>query len=215
MLQYQVKWINQSWATMLELIAMMAIMGLGIASMLGVIQSGTYFSKDTEDTVRAINLAREWIEWITNIRNTNWQRFSSDKMNCWRVMNYNALCIGNTAIEKVTTGSYILYNQNGLWYLSGTTSYADPTGVDWTAYQSTYRTWLDDWWFYTQTGMTSIITPCIGNTQSNCLTPFTREIRVNESGTGTLLVESIVRWKTRRPMEIKIDTTLTNWKSKF
>ena len=47
---------------MLELIAMMAIMGLGIASMLGVIQSGTYFAKDTEDTIRAINLAREGIE---------------------------------------------------------------------------------------------------------------------------------------------------------
>lgn len=206
---------NKSWATMLELIAMMAIMGLGIASMLGVIQSGSYFAKDTEDTIRAINLAREGIEWITNIRNTNWQRFSSDKTNCWIVQNYNAVCIWWAVVPKISTGSYTLYNRNGLWYLSGGITYSDPTGVDWTNYSTTYRTWLDDRGFYTQTGMTAVTTPCIQNSQTGCLTPFTREIQAIVSWTGTLYVKSIVRWKLRRPMEVIIDATLTNWKSKF
>jgi type II secretory pathway pseudopilin PulG len=47
---------------MIELIIMMSIMALGVTAMFGVIGSGTDFAKDTEDTIKAINLAREGIE---------------------------------------------------------------------------------------------------------------------------------------------------------
>ena len=44
---------------MIELMAVLAIMGMGIAGLLETIGSGIYFAKDTEDNIKAINLARE------------------------------------------------------------------------------------------------------------------------------------------------------------
>lgn len=82
---------------MVELMAVLAIMGLGIAALLQTIVSGLYYAKDTENNIKAINIAREGIEGMINIRDTNWLRFSSDKANCWRVDAYVATCIGNTA----------------------------------------------------------------------------------------------------------------------
>lgn len=48
----------------------------------------------TESRIQAINLAREGIEAVENIRNTNWIKFTSDYENCFDVKNYNASCVG-------------------------------------------------------------------------------------------------------------------------
>ena len=210
------KFFNKKWATMLELIVMMAIMALWVASMLWVIESWTYFSKDTEDTIKAINLAREWIEWVTNIRNTNWQRFSSDKFNCWKILDYSSNCIWGWVASSISSWSYKLYSQNGLWYLSGVTAtFSDVWGADWIGYKTIYKTWIDTDGYYTQTGMTNIGSWCTSERSNNCLTQYTREIQVVPQGTGSLSVKSIVRWKWRRDQEIILDAVLTNWKSKF
>lgn len=208
------KAFNKKGATMIELIGMMAIMGLWIWSMLGVIWSGTNFAKDTEDTIKAINLAREWIEGVTNLRNTNWLRFSSDKTNCWKVRNYVSSCIGGGGgVSDFSTGSYILYTRNGAWYLT------DVAPIDyvtnWTAYRNAYKTWLDGNGYYTQTGLVVPTNLCSSIGQPNCLTPFNREIQLSISWTGTMYVTSLVRWQGRRLREVTLTTTLTNWKSKF
>ncbi len=199
---------------MIELIAMMAIMGLGIWSMLGVIWSGSDFAKDTEDTIKAINLAREWIEGVINLRNTNWLRFSSDKTNCWKVEDYKSGCIGSSAgLDDISSGSYLLYTSNWAWYLSWMAAIDYET--DWTSYRTAYRAWLDSEWFYSQTGMTAISNYCSSTDQMNCLTPFNREISIIAVGTGTLEVTTYVRWQWKRNREVTLTTTITNWKSKF
>jgi type II secretory pathway pseudopilin PulG len=199
---------------MIELIAMMAIMGLWIWSMLGVIWSGSDFAKDTEDTIKAINLAREGIEGVINLRNTNWLRFSSDKTNCWKVKDYTSSCIGSTAgTDDLLSGSYLLYTNNGAWYLSWIT-FIDHT-TDWTSYRTTYRAWLDSEWFYTQTWAMIPSIFCTSAGQTDCLTPFNRQILINPIGTGTLEITSLVLWQWKRKREVTLTTTITNWKSKF
>lgn len=201
---------------MIELIAMMAIMGLWIWSMLGVIGSGTDFAKDTEDTIKAINLAREGIEGVTNLRNTNWLRFSSDKTNCWRIKDYVSTCIGHasgTGSEFLQNGSYLLYTKNGAWYLSGMANIDYVS--NWTAYRNAYKTWLDNSGYYTQTGTTIPTILCSSEWQPNCMTPFNREIQISTSWTGIIYVTSLVRWQGKRQREVTLTTTLTNWKSKF
>lgn len=47
---------------MVELMAVLAIMGMGIAAMLSTIGSGIDYAHDTENNIKAINLAREGIE---------------------------------------------------------------------------------------------------------------------------------------------------------
>jgi hypothetical protein len=61
--------------------------------MFSTVVSGIYLATDSESRIKAINLAREGVEGITNLRNTNWLRFSSDQTNCWRILGYQSGCI--------------------------------------------------------------------------------------------------------------------------
>lgn len=211
------KILSKKWATLVEIMWMLAIVWLGIAALLQTISSGIYFAKDTENNIKAINIAREGIEWVTNLRDTNWLRFSSDRINCWRVKDYDGGCINiPNSPNLIQSGSYTLYSKNGAWYLSGVT--IAPASIDyatnWTAYRNAFRVWTDATGFWTQTGVVTSQT-CSSQTQTGCLTIFNREIIIHVTSTGSMNVKSIVRWKDRRDRNVTLDTILTNWKSNF
>ena len=213
-MQFLVKYNNKSGATMLELAIMMAIMSLWITSVLSVMMSTWSFAKDTEDNIRATNLAREWIEWVINWRNTNWLRFSSDKTNCWMVVNYNSSCIGGgNTNTTISSGSYLLYEKNGAWFLSGSIS-LDNNWWNWSAYSQSYRVFLWSNGFFTQTGVTNTKL-CSSGQLTNCLTQFSREIQLNIINSWSMNIASIVRWRGQKNHELKLQSTITNWKSKF
>ncbi len=199
---------------MLELAIMMAIMSLWITSVLSVMMSTWSFAKDTEDNIQATNLAREWIEWVINWRNTNWLRFSSDKTNCWTVKDYNSSCIGGgNPWTTISSGSYLLYEKNGAWFLSGSIS-LNNDWWNWTTYSQSYRVFLWNDGFFTQTGVTNT-SLCSSNQLKNCLTQFTREVQLNIINSWSVNISSIVRWRGQRNHELKLQSTITNWKSKF
>ena len=213
--------ISKKGATMIELMAVLSIMGLGIAALLQTIGGWVYYARDTENNIKAINIAREGIEGMINIRDTNWLRFSSDKTNCWKTDRYDATCIWNTnnstlsptwtpPITNILSGSYTIFPRNGVWLLSGATSGLLPASA---AYKSIYKVWLDTGGFYTQTGVSA--TTCSNALQANCLTIFTREIQIGYTQTGVIQVLSTVNWLDRRPQNVTLGTTLTNWKSNF
>ncbi len=215
---------RHTWATMIELMAVLAVMWLGISALLQTIWWGLNYARDTENNIKAINIAREWIEWMINIRDTNWLRFSSDRVNCWRTAGYDVTCIGNinnsngnVINTNINSWSYILYPQNGVWRLFPQTT-LDPVG-NWAGYKNIFKVWLDSGWnfwgFYTQTGVSTI--PCSSYLQKDCLTIFTREVTVVVplGQTGSIDISSIVRWFDRRPQSVILYSTLTNWKSNF
>jgi type II secretory pathway pseudopilin PulG len=221
MLQYLVNnRYNRTWATMIELMAMISILGLWVSAMFSVVTSGIYFAKDTEDTVKAINLAREWVEGVINLRNTNWLRFSSDRTNCWKVKEYawtSCIWVNLTNVSPflINTGSHTLYTSNWLWYLSW--SSVSDFDTNWPTYSSTFAVYQDDRGFFTQTGTTAL-PRCDVVVQKNCKTIFTRELIVSlpdASNLDTLYIKSIVRWNTKRKQKIELSSTVTNWKAKF
>lgn len=205
--------LGKKWSSFIEIMAMMAILSVSIAAMFSTVISGIYFAKDSENRIKAINLAREWLEWVTNLRNTNWLRFSSDQQNCWKVQDYDADCIGDIAfstggsIGSWTASSspraYVLENKNWAWYLTGTTS------GSWL--------WVNHDWFYVLTWSTVTGPPCTIEVTVDCLSRFTREIQIKEHATssGILYVTSTVDWVEQMPQNITLKTTITNWKSKF
>ena len=204
---------------MIELMAVLAIMGLGIAALLQTIGWGIYYARDTENNIKAINIAREWIEGVTNIRDTNWLRFSSDKINCWKTDSYNGNCIGNNLNStngvwntNISSWSYTLHVKNGVWFFSWWLSGLVPWS---TLHKDLYKVWISPEGFYTQTGVSVI--PCSSWKQSDCLTIFTREITIGYAITDTwsFLVQSSVYWQDRRPQWVTLETKLTNWKSNF
>ncbi len=193
----------------------LVILGLGISALLQTISWGITYARDTENNIKAINIAREGIESMGNIRDTNWLRFSSDKINCWKVKDYVAGCIGVPGFAWVISpGSYTIYPQSGVWYLSG--SVAIPF-TNWSTYKPEFSVGLDSSGFYTQTGIINI--PCSSALQQDCRTIFTREISISipppGTQTGVLRVQSIARWQDERPHSVILEMTLTNWKSNF
>lgn len=205
------KHLGKKWSSFIEIMAMMAILSVSLAAMFSTVASWIYYSKDSENRIKAINLAREWIEWVTNLRNTNWIRFSSDQVNCWRIQNYNSLCIGSIPYSTgysiwtgtVAQSTYVLENKNGAWYLTGTTS-------------GTWL-WIDSNWFYYASGTTSSDIRCSLSVTKNCRSVFTRVIIAKEDTTSSwiLNISSIVDWNEHWAENVTLNTTLTNWKSKF
>lgn len=210
MWRFLVNHLDKRGSSLIEIMAMMAVLWIAVAAMFSTVIWGIYFAKDSETKIKAINLAREWIEGITNLRNTNWLRFSSDQINCWRIEWYQSNCIWNSSFalnNSVWTGwtatSYVLENKNGAWYLTGTTS------GSWL--------WVDNNGFYYSSGITAWDIRCNFDITTNCRSPFTRIIRIfiPAWSTGSMSITSRVDWFERRAQNVIVETTLTNWKSKF
>ncbi len=168
-------------------------------------------SDSTVNKIQAIQIAREWIEAMTNIRDTNWILFSSDYKNCWNTLNYESTCIWDTSTTNDISWNYIIYqNNNDRWYLSWAIngSYSVAT------YRDAYRIYLDWNWFYTQSWGTDLV-PL-----------FTREIKINyldtDWGAATsndekMEIISLVQWRDRSSTNIhkvELKTILSNWKNK-
>lgn len=196
----------------------MAILAMGLTALLETLRGGLIFASETENNIKAINIAREGMEAVMNIRDTNWLRFSSDRKHCWLSKDYSNQCISSSDwagwwTDKLETGNYTIYPKNGVWYLSGINVGTVVNGAWSTTYKNKYKVWLDANGFFTQTGITA--TPCSSTTQKNCTTIFTREIQLARNGTGEVWVRSIAKWNLQRERSVILESTLTNWKSNF
>ena len=55
--------------------------------------SSQKFSNATGNRIEAIQIARDGLEAMTNIRDTNWILYGADPENCWNTMNYSGSCV--------------------------------------------------------------------------------------------------------------------------
>ncbi|QFR39048.1 hypothetical protein A9Q91_02325 [Candidatus Gracilibacteria bacterium 28_42_T64] len=197
--------------SIVEAMVITLILVTGITGMYKIYIESIRLSDSTVNKIQAIQIAREGIEAMTNIRDTNWILFSSDYKNCWNTLNYESTCIGDTSTTNDISGNYIIYqNNNDRWYLSGAIngSYSVAT------YRDAYRIYLDGNGFYTQSGGTDLV-PL-----------FTREIKINyldtDGGAATsndekMEIISLVQWRDRSSTNIhkvELKTILSNWKNK-
>ncbi len=57
-----VRHLDNSGASLIEIMAMIAVLGLAVTAMFSTVIGGIYFARDSENRIKAINLAREGIE---------------------------------------------------------------------------------------------------------------------------------------------------------
>lgn len=200
----------------------MMIIVAGVVWMFKVFTQSQKLSNSTENKIQAIQIAREWIEAMKNIRDTNWILYWSDTANCWNVLNYNNACVGIPAGDNTTTD---ISRSNETYKV-----YQDPTSNRWileekatpetlfsnTDYRNEMEVWYDANWFFTQS-WTLIVEE---------LKPlFTREIQVRyidtnsdstvDSNDEKMEVTSLVQWvdsSSSEPHKVEFTTVLTNWK---
>lgn len=69
--------------TLMELIIALAMLGLGLVAILNMVNGGMTNTDRLRQEIIAINLSREGVETVYNIRNTNRMRRAGQKDACW------------------------------------------------------------------------------------------------------------------------------------
>lgn len=75
--------MQKKWFTMIEILIIVAVISVGIMTLLTALRSSNTYVQKTRQKIIAINLAREGMEQVYNIRDTNWQRREGKKEWCW------------------------------------------------------------------------------------------------------------------------------------
>ena len=150
--------------------------------------------------IQAIQIAREWIEAMMNIRDTNWKSFPADKENCWDTLDYDAKCLkiwgNNDKKQLIQRGTPYKIFRDGNWRWKLVKVDNPWSGYNDINYRNNFRVNLDTNWLYTQNWWASF-SPL-----------YTREIRVS--------YESAISWDTKnQAMKIesrvmRVDTATTN-----
>jgi hypothetical protein len=201
--------------SIIEAIIVLMIVVSWIVWVYWILSSSQKLATSTGNRIQAISIARDGLESVTNIRDTNWIRFSADTKNCWNTLNYNISCLNSTSttidIRTVAGQGYIVYknaqNQFDLARKTNTWNY------DTTTYRNNFKVQKDWNWFYTQSWGID-------------LKPlYTREIIIEyfeDTNADTLInsndakmrVKSLVQWKDVWNSAVKsltLETVLTNW----
>ena len=104
--------------SLLEGIIAFTILGMGIAFS-GVIMGTSIRNMDNaKNRVIAVNVAREGIEAVRNIRDTNWLEYSTNRRSCWNHLPQQNSSTGCTT-SLIDPGRYIIYKDQTLrWRLT-------------------------------------------------------------------------------------------------
>ena len=206
--------LDKKATSVIEAIVVLFIVVSWVVWMYQVFWSSQKLSNSTANKIQAIQIAREWIEAMKNIRDTNWILYSSDTVNCWNVDNYENNCVwdSNTTydIKNITGKSYIIYQKSdNRWYLESKTAHVDNYKDSW--YRTNFEVFTDSNWFFTQTWI-------LNSTKFKIKPLFTREIKIsytNNSNDPKMEVISLVKWvdlSSNKPHKVRFKSILTNWK---
>lgn len=97
--------------SIVESMVVMLIVVTGITGLYSLFTQSQKLSESTEQRILAIQIAREGIEAMINIRDTNWLLYAASYPNCWNVLNYNSSCIttNTTATDILHGRSFTIY----------------------------------------------------------------------------------------------------------
>lgn len=200
--------------SLIEAMVIMLIIVSWITGIYTIISSSQKISRSTSDRIKAVQIARDGIESMIHIRNTNWAVLGADRDNCWNVLDYNKDCIWDSGANYILPGSYIIYQDPNSWQ-TRLESKISSWNFAQQSYRDTYRVYKDRDSFYTQTG-----------SASNEETRFTREIIISYQDTedaGSVANEddfkmnitSLVQWNdvtSQKSQKIEMDFMMSNWK---
>lgn len=197
---------SKIWTSIVEAIVVTLIITVWIIWVFNIYTNAQKLSITSKNRLTASLIARDWIEALTNIRDTNWKIFSANNTNCWNVKDYNANCITDPNLI-IQPWSYKIYkSNNNRWYLYSVSA-SETRDFD-VNYRNDYKVMLDSNWLYTQSWWTQELIPT-----------FTRELKISYDSTTPanqkMKINSIVKWvdnSLKTPHKVEFETVLSNWK---
>ena len=199
--KYTMKY-TQKASSLIEAMIIMTIIAFWVTGVYNFYISSQTLAFNTGKRIVAIQIAREWLEAMTNIRNTNWLLYPADYKNCWNNSSYNdAWCVGDSWTSRdIAQGSYtVVKDTDERWTLQPESSSVVHPAQD---YRTKFALTREATGFYTQSG-------------TNTNPDFTRELIINypwgNTNTGAMDIRSIVHWGADSH-KVELNLTLTNWK---
>ncbi len=92
--------------TLMETLIAISVIAIGIAVASTVILNSIRYMQNAKNRVIALNIAREGLEGMRNIRDTNWLFYSDRRRQCWNHDPSTVPCEGDTPIIP---GTYVIY----------------------------------------------------------------------------------------------------------
>lgn len=212
--------------SLMEMTVVLFVVSYGIMSVYLILSRGWKLAETTTNRIAAINLAREGIEIVSNVRDTNWVKFSANFPSCWKTFNYDQGCVSEPATTASghwfgsgATASFVPFLSGSLWYFTGATNtgmYLDAVGLPFQT--GTLAAAIP----ITQSKPCQMVDPNSTSCKSNMYRIITIEHPTTPAwcgaGTGCLSVTSRVEWFDRASDKIhtvNLNTILTNWRNNF
>lgn len=190
---------KKSGESLIEVLVSIIILVLFMTSIFTMVNRSIVLNENIRSRVIALNLAREGIEGVRNIRDTNWLRFSGDRRNKWLCL--TASCDESEPTDLISDGSYHLdFSSGDGVYELVSSSYSD-------LFYSDYQLYRDgeDLYSHDSTGTSS---------------KFYRQIKLSltsspncsSSCPDRLVVTSRVGWNgVQGPQEVLLETYLFDY----
>ncbi|MBN1258694.1 hypothetical protein JXA05_02970 [Candidatus Peregrinibacteria bacterium] len=102
---------NTKGETIAETVIALTVLSIGIALSSALMANSLRNINTSKERVIATNIAREGLEAVRNIRDTNWLKFSGKRRQCWNHMPaalLNDVCADNGS-DWIQPGTYIVY----------------------------------------------------------------------------------------------------------
>jgi hypothetical protein len=204
---------NIKATSIIEALVVLLIVVTWVTWVYSIYTKSIKISNNAWNKITALSIAKQGIEVLTNIRDTNWLMYWGDIKHCWNSLNYSNLCLWSTdnTYKIKNNTSYIIERNNIFkWTLSSknTNTFGDSD------YRNDFKVWLDSKWIYAQWA----------NINSELSPIFTREIKIRylkedwiswDENDDKILIQSIVTWvddSSSKIQQIEIEQILTNWK---
>ena len=180
--------------TLAEVIIAITVLSLGTGSATILVLTSVNATVSGENRLVAYNLAREGVEAVRNIRDTNWLRFPGDRDQCWDTYNLVNPTLCAITVNKlrgpdpfIVSPDFTTSNAYFTWNISATSAPAD-----WKLYTIDINSTDPGGTFYTHD---SLFTGAIES-------PFSRTITIVKTpGSSTvparMLVTATVSWEER------------------
>ena len=105
---------NKKGETILEVLVALVVITIGAATATSLIVSSLKANLFNKDSLVALNLAQEGIEYMRNLRDTNWIKFSADTQGCWNTKPDVDNCSpANLIVAAVNNDGYTLGDKLG------------------------------------------------------------------------------------------------------
>lgn len=117
---------KKKWFTLVEVVLIIVIVSIGMMTVITALSSGNKYLQRSREKIIAINLAREWVEQMINIRDSNWKKNAGRKEETRLRMNP----IQNLD-NRFASGSYIIQTEisGGQQYFYGTWPFVEFSGT--------------------------------------------------------------------------------------